>query len=154
LKVYISGSVINAAMNSKVAARFEKAGCEVFLPQTIVPGKQSHEQFSRRVYETCLREMERSDIGLLMLDCYGRDSSWEAGWYEAKGKPFLGWIESSFRFLQDFMIKGGLDGILTPNTYVQEVLQSDPILDAGSVFVVNSTKALRKVLRQIQLSTS
>ena len=63
-----------------------------------------------------------------MLDCYGRDSSWECGWFEGHGKPMFGLLMSNLRFLQDWMIKGGLAGVITTDPDALQLLRQDDIL--------------------------
>ena len=149
MKIYLSASIVNKDVNRQIASRFEAAGCEVFLPQDITPLEMAHDLYPRHVFETCLREMERSDLGLLVLDAYGKDSAWESGWYEAKGKPMIGWVEGGLHFLRDWMVKSGLEAVLTTNPVIFASLVRDPILNPQKVFLIEAESDLARALREV-----
>lgn len=128
MKVYISASIINTVLNERVTRALEDAGHEVFLPQLFCPTHLPHESYPEAIFRQCIDAMEDCDIGIIMLDCYGRDSSWECGWFESKGKPIVGFITSSLKCLKDWMIKGGLEGVITTDEKIMKRLIEDEIL--------------------------
>lgn len=128
LKVYLSGSLISASQIENIISKFPKDMFDFFLPHTIPVDNIPHNEISKDVFDLCLKKMEESDIGIINLDSYSKDSSWEAGWYHAHKKPLIGYVCASLTFLKDWMVKGGLDGILIDNEVLVDVIVSDPIL--------------------------
>lgn len=139
IRIYLSASISNAANNEFICSQFSAKNFVVDLPQTITPKDLNHENFPVDVYNECLFMMEASDIGLLLLDSYGRDCAWEAGWYSAnKNKKLVAFVESSSHFMRDWMIKGGIDIFMTTNPRLYEYALKDPILkDKKNIFLEN-----------------
>lgn len=129
LKIYLSASISNAENNAHIVNAFPKAQFEVYLPQLITPDSLSHVQFPLHVYQQCVDMMERSDLGLVILDAFGRDCAWECGWYSARSdKRLVGFVEASSLFMRDWMVKGGLDALITTNPRMYESFKQNPIL--------------------------
>ncbi len=125
MKIYISASIINAPINLEIAEALRKEGNTVFLPQTFCPESINHEQFPIDIYEQCIKYMEECDLGLILLDSYERDSSWECGWFAGKNKQLIGLVEKSLKFRQDWMIKGGINKIIALNNLIYNELLKD-----------------------------
>lgn len=99
------------------------------------------------VYNQCLSMMESSHIGLLLLDSYGRDCAWEAGWYTAnKTKKLITFVESSSHFMRDWMIKGGIDIFITTNSRIYDYAKQDPILKHKRVILIKSVDELGEIV--------
>lgn len=128
IKVYFSGSIVNAIHINQIVSFFPKEHFEFFLPYEYTKLNVPHSKYSLSVFEKCLKLMELSNIGIINLDSFGRDSSWECGWYHAHNKPLIGYVSSNLSFMDDWMIKGGLDGILVNNKSFYNVLINDIIL--------------------------
>lgn len=138
-KIYLSASISNALNNEYICSMFSNNDFQIFLPQYITPKDLNHENFPVDVYNKCLEMMESSDIGLLLLDSYGRDCAWEAGWYTAKkSKKLIAFVESSSHFMRDWMIKGGIDIFITTNPRIYDYAQKDPILKDKTIILINS----------------
>ena len=127
-RLYLSGSLMSAKQIEKVCLKFTSNIFNFFLPHTIENTNIAHFKLPKEIFEICINEMEKADICLLNLDSYGRDSSWECGWFNAHNKPVIGYVSANLSFLQDWMIKGGLQGILVDNKAILESILNDPIL--------------------------
>lgn len=129
IRIYLSASISNATNNQYICDKFSLDKFVIDLPQTITPKELNHENFPLDVYQQCLVMMNASDIGLLLLDSYGRDCAWEAGWYSAnKDKKLVAFVESSSHFMRDWMIKGGIDIFMTTNPRLYDYAIVDPVL--------------------------
>lgn len=130
MKIYISARLVNKAFNRKVASVLESAGHVVLLPQTFCPEDTPHESYAEGVYRQCVDAMVASDVGLILLDSYGRDSSWECGWYTLSDKPLIGLVGMDTMFVRDYMVKGGMDGVIALNRDIYEQLREDTFFGA------------------------
>ncbi len=135
--IYISASIINAPLNALVSKILKKNGHNIILPQLFCPPKVQHESFEESIYKQCIEGMEKCDVGLILLDSYERDSSWEAGWFAAKKKPLIGFVQNSLKFRQDWMIKGGINGIITTNEIIFTTIKKDNFFKKGK-FIIKS----------------
>jgi len=143
LKIYLSASISNSLNNAHLAGIFAPSEFHFHLPQLIVPDQLNHTEFPLHVYQQCLDMMEDSQIGLVLLDAFGRDCAWETGWYSARAdKCLIGFVQSSSIFLRDWMVKGGLDALVTTNPRLYEAAQENPIL---------ATKPLRLLQHESEL---
>lgn len=129
LEIYLSASISNAHDNALIAELFPAEQFFVHLPQKIVPDHLSHVEFPLHVYQQCLEMMTASQIGLVLFDAFGRDCAWECGWYAAQpDKQLIGFVQSGSVFLRDWMVKGGLDALITTNPRLFEVCKKNPLL--------------------------
>lgn len=143
LKIYLSASISNSLNNSHLASLFPVQHFHIHLPQRIVPDQLNHTEFPLQVYQQCLEMMKDSQIGLLLLDAFGRDCAWEAGWYAAQSdKCLIAFVESSSLFLRDWMVKGGLDALITTNPRLYTVSQQNPILATKPLTLIPSEQEL------------
>lgn len=149
-RIYLSASISNAPNNAFLADQFDPAIFEFYLPQLIVPEKLNHEQFPVRVFQQCLEMMTASDFGLVLFDAFGRDCAWECGWYAARcDKPLFGFVESSSIFMRDWMVKGGLDGLVTTNPRMYEVFQANPLLQTKALSLIEKPAELPDALLRL-----
>jgi nucleoside 2-deoxyribosyltransferase len=116
----------------------------IFKPQEHNPSNMNHRNFQPAVYETDVNAMRNSDIGLLLIP-YGRDCAWEVGWFSSSGKPVVAYVESGTEWLRDWMIKGGLDVVITVNKAVYEILKQDPMLK-DKCLLIESRRQLGDIL--------
>lgn len=150
LRIYLSASISNAHNNAYLAEHFDPEHYQVDLPQRIVPDELSHIQFPLQAYEACLEMMQASDMGLVLFDAFGRDCAWECGWYAGQpDKLLVGYVESGSIFLRDWMVKGGLDALVTTNPRLYEIALQNPILARKKVFLIESLTELPEQLKQI-----
>ena len=121
---------------------------EIFKPKDHNPWSKRHETFSKNVFDTDLKAIESSHIGLMMPE-YGKDCAWEAGWYANSGKPVVVFVDTQMQWLQDWMVKGGIDYVVTNNVSTYEILKKDPILKHKKIILIKNIKGLNKVLKAI-----
>ncbi len=139
VRVYLSACISNALNNEFICSKFPEDKFIFDLPQKITPKELNHENFPLDVYKKCLEMMEASNIGLLLLDSYGRDCAWEAGWYSAnKDKKLIAFVESSCHFTRDWMIKGGVDIFITTNPRIYSYAVNDPILKHKKIIFLDN----------------
>lgn len=147
LKIYLSASISNAPNNAFLAQHFPAEAFKVYLPQEIVPDQLNHISFPLHVYQQCVDMMQASDMGLVLFDAFGRDCAWECGWYAARSdKPLFGFVESGSIFLRDWMVKGGLDGLITTNPRLHALCAENPILQHKPLTLIPSLVALPEAL--------
>jgi len=147
LKIYLSASISHALSNQYIADLFPKDQYHVYLPQNIVPDELNHTQFPLHVYQQCIDMMESSDIGLVLLDAFGRDCAWECGWYSARqDKCLIAFVQSSSLFLRDWMVKGGLDAWVTTNERLHQAAQANPLLSQKSIALIDNDHALPEAI--------
>ena len=128
IKIYVSARISADAhkWNNAVCSSLDDR-IEVFKPQDHNPYNLDHREFSKQVYEIDLKAMQGSDMGLL-LPPYGRDCAWEVGWYSNSDKPMAVYTENDTEWLRDWMIKGGVDKVITPTDWLFDILKNDPIV--------------------------
>lgn len=148
-RVYLSGSLVNRPINKAIAHALERAGHDVLLPQTFCPPETPHETYPVRIWERCITAMHQSDFGLFTLDCYGRDSAWEAGWYEKAGKAMVGFAMTSGRILEDLMVKGGLASIVTTSDELEQAFGNDEILRKRGILRIRDLDELAGALESV-----
>jgi hypothetical protein len=148
IKVYLSARI------SKDAHEWNNFVCEnlgspisVFMPQKLNPG-MAHEKFPKKVFDVCLFAMKESHIGLLLPE-YGRDCAFEVGWYANSHKPLIIFVDNQINWLRDWMIKGGVDYVITTNPKTWEILINDPILKSKPVHLIEDITKLKDELIQI-----
>ncbi len=128
VNVYLSARISSDAhaWNNTVCGLLDER-FTVFKPQEHNPYNVDHRELELKVYEMDLEAMGRSDMGLL-LPPYGRDCAWEVGWYSHSSKPLVVYVETDTGWLRDWMLKGGVDKVLTSQPWMYEILKNDPIL--------------------------
>jgi nucleoside 2-deoxyribosyltransferase len=148
LKIYLSASISNSLNNAHIATLLPTEHFYLHLPQLIVPDQLNHTEFPLHVYQQCIEMMEDSKIGLVMLDAFGRDCAWECGWYSArKDKCLIAFVESSSLFLRDWMVKGGLDALITTNPRLHQAALDNPLLATKPLHLIASETELPVAIR-------
>ena len=71
---------------------------EVFKPQSLNPHNKDHRELERFVFQACIGAMTKSDLGLFLAP-YGKDCSWEVGWYSCSNKTIIGYFDNSLEWL-------------------------------------------------------
>ncbi|MFH1591080.1 MAG: hypothetical protein ABIC95_04060 [archaeon] len=149
IKVYLSARISQDAhaWNERVCSHL-KPPLSVFMPQQHNPWNVAHETFQIGVYQMDLEAMEESHMSLL-LPPYGRDCAWEVGWYVHADKPLAVFVDDQTRWLRDWMVKGGLNYIITTNQRTYRRLMRDPILQIKQVLFIEHLDQLGGVLQRI-----
>jgi len=148
LRIYLSASISNAPNNAFLASHFAPSEFEFYLPQEIVPDNLNHISFPLHVYQQCVDMMTQSDLGLVLFDAFGRDCAWECGWYAARpDKALIGFVESGSLFMRDWMVKGGLDALITTNPRFYQAWLENPLLKTKPLHLIADLNALPTTLK-------
>ena len=81
---------------------------------------------------------------------YGRDCAWEAGWFAGqKNKRQIIFVHRETEWLRDWMLKAGIDAVITDNKKLFAKLKKDPVLGSKKVFLIDKLEELRGVLVKV-----
>lgn len=147
-RIYLSSSVANGPLNERLRRWLKVPEFELILPQEFTPDVP-HTHLPKAIFERCIDEMTRCDMGLLLLDAYGVDCAVEAGWFLAKQKPFIGLVVGNVRFLQNWMLKGALTGVICVGQDMAHSMQEDPILRAVQTVEVADWQQIGEGIKKI-----
>lgn len=110
-KLYLSAKVSEPfhTFNNTVAGLLSEH-FDVFVPHLYESGEQDHTKVKPVVYERDIEAMQGADLAVLLAP-YGRDCSFEVGWFTANRIPYYvyGSLDQSWK--RDLMIKGGAEYI-------------------------------------------
>jgi len=146
MKIYISASLVNHLQNARIAESLEKSGHEVFLPQRFCPTNVPKNEYPLTIFEKCLEAMKDCDLGILVLDCYGKDSSWESGWFFGTQKPLIGFVQVCLKLSQDWMVKGGLKGLITTDQSIKNFFIKDEMISHVPIIFIDTLNTIGKEL--------
>lgn len=121
---------------------------EVFAPKDHNPWNERHETFSKEVFDCDLDAIKSSDMGL-MLPEYGNDCAWEAGYYSNSSKPAVIFVDTQMEWLRDWMVKGGVDYVITCNPSTYAILNSDAILKHKKIILISKIEEISDTLATI-----
>ena len=76
---------------------------------------------------------------------FGRDCAWETGYYSNSEKPLVFFVDTQTEWLRDWMIKGGLDYVITNNEKTYQILLKDPILKHKGLFLIKELVELNEI---------
>ena len=146
IKIYLSARISKDAheWNEKVCGVL-RSPFEIFQPHQHNPWNIAHEKLERHVYQTDLDAMIASDMGLL-LPPYGRDCAWETGWYACSEKPLVVFASGQTEWLRDWMVKGGVDHVITDDAVTYAKLSSDQILRKEQITFIPTLSDLHRAL--------
>ncbi len=152
-RLYLSASIANATVNARLVGLLP--AYELILPQTFTPDVP-HAKLPRAIVERCLDAMRACDGAILLLDGFGVDCSFEVGFLLALGKPVVGVAAASTRFLQHWMVKGGLSGVVCLDEAVHAAAQGDSVIvgGGGRVVLVDGWAGLAAGLASVLASDS
>ena len=142
IKLYLSARISKDAHNWNVkVCNSLKSPISIFMPQKNNPWNLQHTDFPKEVYELDLGAMKESDACLL-LPPYGRDCAWEIGWYSNSDKPIIAFVEKEIEWLRDWMVKGGVNCVITTDSQTWNIFKKDPILRHKKIVFINSLNLL------------
>ena len=84
-----------------------------------------------------------------MLPEYGRDCAWEAGFYANSNKPLVVFVDDQLEWLRDWMVKGGIDYVITNNPVTEGILKKDPILKYKEIELIERIEYIGSRLKDI-----
>jgi len=149
IKVYVIARISEDAhlWTDKVCDQLDDS-FEVFKPKNHNHWNKRHEKFAKSVFDVDLEAMKNSHLGL-MLPEYGKDCAWEAGWYANSKKPVVVFTDTQIEWLRDWMVKGGVNYVVTNNSSTYKILKKDPILKHKKVILIKTMKGLNEILKKI-----
>ncbi len=149
IRVYLSARISKDAheWNNTVASALDDRFL-VFKPQEVDISNVNKNELDKYIYLADLQAMIDSDIGIL-LPPYGRDCSWETGWYKGAAKPIFVYIENETNWLNDWMVKGGISAVITSNINTYEILMNDPIVKDKSVYIPSINDLSSAIIKEL-----
>lgn len=153
IKIYLIARISKDAhrWNNWVCKHLTSSVFEVFKPQEHNPWNKHRQSFSKRVFEVDLQAIKRSHMGLLLPE-FGKDCAWECGWYGNSKKPLVVFVDAQTAWLRDWMIKGGVDCVVTNNVSTHKFLKKDPILKHKKLILIENIRGLNGVLSKFTKS--
>jgi nucleoside 2-deoxyribosyltransferase len=110
-KLYLSAKISTPyqEFNNSIAELLSEH-FDVFVPHLYESGESDHTKVKPIVYERDIEAMQGANLAILLAP-YGRDCSFEVGWFAANRIPYYvyGNMDQSWR--RDLMIKGGAEYI-------------------------------------------
>lgn len=142
-KLYLSAKVRaeNHHRNNMVAS-YLRGLFDIFLPHEHQACEDNHEDLPLSVYLMDLTAMEQTELAVLVPP-YGKDCSWEIGWFQAKDIPVFVYVQSDLSFLSDAMVLGGVEAVFTDNMEVYNRLMQQPVLKSKT-HLLSDPKTLGK----------
>ncbi len=149
LKVYLSARVsVDAQDWNEYVCSYLTSPIDVFIPHLRTPTCDDHRQIPLAAYIADLCAMQDADV-CLALPPYGRDCSWELGWFSNSEKPIILYVENDTEWMRDWMVKGGLDYLITTNQEIVSMAINDPILSSKSILQISNISELRNNILNI-----
>lgn len=149
IKVYLISRISKDAHDwNELVCSHLKSPFEVFIPHQHNPWNIQHTKIQHHVYNTDLQAMKESHIGLALPE-FGSDCSYEVGWYSNSHRPVVVFVDDQTDWLRNWMVKGGVDYVVTTNLATYDLLNADPILQWKEVILIETMHELGGVLREI-----
>ena len=90
MEAYISTPIKREEESRAIQAGLESIGVTVNNPCDIDDAHRDPREIQKAVFDECVAMMDRSDIGVLILDYFGRDCAWEIGYMTSQEMPIYG----------------------------------------------------------------
>lgn len=150
IKIYLIARISKDAhlWNNKVTSVFDKTKFEIFKPQEHNPWNKKHESFSQKVVDIDIKAIKDSHLGLILPE-FGKDCAWECGYYANSSKPTVIFVDDQLIWLRDWMIKGGINFMITNNQKTYKVLKQDHILKDKKIILIKKLNNLNETLINI-----
>lgn len=127
-KVYLSARIsTDAHENNNRVASYLARYFDVFKPHEHQVCTGRHEDIGAGVYHMDMTAMMNADFTLLVPP-YGRDCSFEIGWFKGQQKLIYVFAGEHVEWLRDAMIKGAVTRVFASNPNIIQRLSQDPIL--------------------------
>lgn len=149
INIYVIARISEDAhlWTDKVCSQLDDA-FDIFKPKDHNPWNKRHETFAKSVFDVDLEAIKKSHIGLMIPE-YGKDCAWECGWYANSKKPVVVFVDTQMEWLRDWMVKGGVDYVVTDNPSTFRILKKDFILRHKDILFIKTIKGLNKALKDI-----
>lgn len=145
ISIYLIARISKDAQpwNNKITDALDESIVSVFKPHEHNPWNLKHEKIPKKVVNMDVKAINESQFGLA-LPSFGRDCAWECGYYAGIKKPVLIFIEKETEWFRDWMIKGGINYVITNNSKTFALLKKDSILKEKS-FLINEIRELNQI---------
>lgn len=146
IRVYLIARISKDAhlWNNKIAESLNTEFFDVFKPHEHNPWNKEHKKFPQKVVSIDVQAIDKSHFGLALPE-FGRDCAWETGYYSKSEKPLVFFMDTQTEWLRDWMIKGGLDYVITNNEKTYQILLKDPILKHKDLFLIKELVELKEI---------
>ena len=134
-----------------VCGAFDSNRFDIFKPWEFIPSDEpNYENFSRAVFETEEEAIIGADAGLLLAP-FDHNAAWACGWFRASGKPVIAFVQKRMEWLSDWLVKGGLNVVVTDNKDTCLDLMEDPVLhhESTEIMLVTSVKELPEIVEAV-----
>jgi len=149
IKVYLIARISEDAheWNNKICSQL-KPPVDVFLPQNHNPVNMRHEKIPLKAYLTDIKAIEEAHMGLILPE-FGSDCSFEVGYFAHSEKPVIAFVDGQTEWLRNWMVKGGVDVVVTANRQTYATIVNDHILRHKRVLLVETAGELNEVIRRV-----
>jgi nucleoside 2-deoxyribosyltransferase len=153
IKIYLIARISEDAhaWNNEVASIFDRKKFEVFCPHKDNPWDDNqirHEEVSQLIVDVDVEAISDSHFGLA-LPLFGRDCAWECGYYAGIKKPVVVFIEKETEWFRDWMVKGGINYVVTNNQKTFQLLKKDSILCHKEILLIEKMSDINETLISI-----
>ena len=121
---------------------------EVFIPHQHNPYNLAQRKISRDVAEFDYNKIDDSDVGLIR-EPFGLDCSAESGYFHAKGKPLVLYIENEGTWQDTWMVKHAITAFVFPNQNIADRIRQDETLKNVLMGVVQTPQELSDFVYEI-----
>ncbi|OHA35877.1 MAG: hypothetical protein A3H57_04540 [Candidatus Taylorbacteria bacterium RIFCSPLOWO2_02_FULL_43_11] len=149
IKVYLIARISDDARewNGKICSLL-KPPIDLFLPQNHNPLNIHHEKIPLKVYLTDVGAIEEAHIGLVLPE-FGSDCSFEVGYFARSEKPVIAFVDEQTEWLRNWMVKGGIDVVVTTNRQTYSTIVNDHILRHKRVLLAETAGELNEIIRRV-----
>lgn len=166
IKVYLISNINpsrHAYLNwicSKLDSTFE-----IFKPHEHKQYDSNNSKIEFRAFHRDKIEMDKAQISLVIMPLFGRDCASEIGYSRGIGNCVIAWVEKMETkqekdWLNDWMVKGFIDYIITPSKEAYGILCNNPLIfekerfekrfgKTKVVHLLNSGEEISEVMRKM-----
>ena len=106
---------------------------DIFMPHKHNEYNLDNKKIQLGAFRTDKEAMDKSDMALVVMPLYGRDCASEIGYCQGKDKCIVAYVDQMRAaqerdWLNDWMVKGFLNYIITPDQEAYSILLSDELL--------------------------
>ncbi len=125
---------------------------DVFMPHRYNPFHLPPHEIPLDVFDKDMSEIRSSDFGLI-LPPYGNDCAYEVGVYNGMGRPVIAFTRHHTKWLDDWMVKGGISCVVTDDKKTYKALKNDHVLSKKQVRYISSLSKLPDLIHEVVTSS-
>jgi len=134
VKVYIIANIHPSRHNyiEKVCSKLN-SDFELFKPHVDNEYNLNNSKIEFGAFYKDKVEMDKAEISLVIMPLFGRDCACEIGYSRGIGNCVIAWVDKMESkqeqdWLNDWMVKGFIDYIITPNKKSYKLLSNNPLI--------------------------